>query len=195
MSLLPPNATTLETSLEGTIERISDVPTPARDVWNADNCPSDLLPWLAWAFSVDFWDTSWTDDQKRASIKAAVGVQRIKGTIGSVTQALAALGFGVTIQEWFNMMPAGAPYTFDALLDTTQVGIDQAAIAKIISYIDLTKNLRSHLLAIIPSVTTRAGPTFGGALCMGNEITIPYSVDGNIGHLDVDFYLDKTQLA
>lgn len=195
VSLLPPNATTLETAMEGSVARITDVPTPCRDVWNADNCPSDLLPWLAWAFSVDFWDSTWTDDQKRASIKAAVAVQRIKGTIGSVTQALGALGYGVTIQEWFRMLPAGAPYTFDVLMDTTQVGIDEAAITKIISYIDVTKNLRSHLLAIIPSVTTQAGPTFAGALCMGSEITIAYSAAPHIGHLDVDFILDKSELA
>jgi phage tail P2-like protein len=174
-SLLPQNATALETALAESVARISDVPTPNRDVWNPDKCPSDLLPWLAWAFSVDFWDAGWTDDQKRGAIKSAVAVQRYKGTIGAVKQALTSLGYGVAIQEWFNQLPEGAPYTFDVLLDSNQVGIDQAALAKILSYIDVTKNLRSHRGAVRPAVTTRGGPVVAGALCIGNEITVEFS--------------------
>ena len=192
-SLLPQNATALETALAESIARISDVPTPCRDAWNADTCPSALLPWMAWAFSVDFWDTTWTDAQKRAAIKSAVEVQRYKGTIGAVKQALGALGYAVTIREWFQQTPPGAPYTFDVTVDSTQAGIGQDGYAKIISYIDVTKNLRSHLSRFFPTVTTRGGPTFAGALTVGNEITIQY--DGTQLHdrlLDGTWQLDGT---
>ncbi|MDT9105875.1 phage tail protein I, partial [Escherichia coli] len=118
--LLPNNATPLEAALAEAIARISDVPTPARDVWNPDTCQANLLPWLAWAFSVDEWDADWSEAQKRAAIKAAVPVQRYKGTIGAVREALAALGFGVQVQEWFNQLPAGAPYTYRLLLTADQ---------------------------------------------------------------------------
>lgn len=172
-SLLPNNATTFEDSLDGAVSRISDVPTPAREVWNADTCAADLLPWLAWAFSVDFWDATWSDAQKRASIKSAVTVQRYKGTIGSVKEALSALGYAATITEWFQQAPPGDPYTFDVNVDMSQVGTDLAGLQKIISYINVTKNLRSHMNTLLPSVTTRGGPVSAGALCMGIDITIP----------------------
>lgn len=178
-SLLPNNATTLETALAKTIARISDVPTPARDVWNADTCPNNLLPWLAWAFSVDEWDTGWSDAQKRAAIKAAVEVQRHKGTIGAVRSALGALGFGAQVQEWFNQLPAGQPYTYTLLLESNQVGIDQAALQTILQVVDRNKNLRSHMADMKTSAVTRAGPVIAGASSLGNEITIKFG-GGNL---------------
>lgn len=192
--LLPNNATPLETALAETIARISDVPTPARDVWNPDTCPANLLPWLAWAFSVDEWDADWSDAQKRAAIKAAVPVQRYKGTIGAVREALAALGFGVQVQEWFNQLPAGEPYTYRLLLTADQVGIDQAALARILRVVDSTKNLRSHMDTLVPSATTRATLFTGGANGIGNEITIKYEAPANSPLLlNGSWALDGTQ--
>ncbi|KVE33901.1 phage tail protein I [Burkholderia sp. TSV86] len=184
-SLLPPNAAPFEVSLAESVARISDVPTPVRDIWNADRCPSDLLPWLAWAFSVDFWDANWLDEQKRNSIQSAVAVQRYKGTIGAVKQALDALGYTVTIQEWFQQIPPAAPYTFSVWVDSSQSGIDQDGYGKIISYIRAMKNLRSHFGSFQPSVTTRGGPVLAGVLTIGNNITISYD-----GTQLVDRWLD-----
>jgi phage tail P2-like protein len=178
--LLPNNATSLEIALAESIARISDVPVPARDVWNPDTCPANLLPWLAWAFSVDEWDADWTDAQKRAAIKAAVPVQRYKGTIGAVREALAALGFGAQVQEWFNQLPAGDPYTYRLLLTADQVGIDQTALKKILQVVDSAKNLRSHMDEIVPSVTTRATLYSAGASGIGSEITITYEQPHNV---------------
>lgn len=60
ISLLPPNATELERALELLIDaRIGDISTPLRDLWSAENCPEALLPWLAWALSVDQWSADW----------------------------------------------------------------------------------------------------------------------------------------
>jgi phage tail P2-like protein len=178
--LLPNNATPLEIALAESIARISDVPVPARDVWNPDTCPANLLPWLAWAFSVDEWDADWTDAQKRAAIKAAVPVQRYKGTIGAVKEALAALGFGVQVQEWFNQLPAGEPYTYRLLLTADQVGIDQTALKKILQVVESTKNLRSHMDEVVPSATTRATLYSAGVNGIGNEITITYEQPHNV---------------
>ena len=51
--LLPANATPLERALAETTARLSDVAVPIRDLWSPENCPTELLPWLAWALSVD----------------------------------------------------------------------------------------------------------------------------------------------
>lgn len=93
-TLLPPNATAQELALEGATARIGEVPTPLRDVWNPDTCPSHMLPWLAWAFGVDEWDAVWSDEAKRNVIHNAVMVQRRKGTIWSIKRVIADAGYG-----------------------------------------------------------------------------------------------------
>ena len=164
---------------------MSDVPVPVRDVWNADTCPASVLPWLAWALSVDQWDPNWTDAQKRATIKASVSIHRFKGTIGAVRQAIAALGLDAQVQEWFNKSPAGAPYTFDLVLDASQVGATQAQLLKLLDVVDGSKNLRSRLGTVIPSATSAARAYVGGVTMMGSEITVmfggtPLLSDGSV---------------
>ena len=133
LDLLPPNATPQEREMALTISRISDIQERAgnspvlanagaslavRDLWNIANCPSALLPWLAWALSVSQWDSTWTDSQKRAVLNAAVSVHKTKGTIGAVQSVIAAFGLGLEIQEWQNETPTGTPYTFNLVVST-----------------------------------------------------------------------------
>jgi phage tail P2-like protein len=172
--LLPPNATSAEVALAGAVSRLSDVPVLVRDVWDPDTCPASVLPWLAWAFSVDQWDPSWSDAQKRATIKSSVSVHRYKGTIGAVMEAIAALGVDAQVQEWFNMSPPGVPYTFDLLLNASQVGASQSQLLKLLDVVDGTKNLRSHLITVIPSITSTARAYVGGVSMIGSEITVKF---------------------
>lgn len=58
-----------------------------------DQCPEHVLPWLAWALSVDFWDDNWPEETRREVIREAVIVNRRKGTIGSIRRVLNAAGF------------------------------------------------------------------------------------------------------
>jgi len=170
--LLPPNATTLERALSGSTSRISAVPIPVRDSWNPDTCPPNMLAWLAWAFSVDQWDSTWSNAQKRAYIKASVDVHRRKGTIGAVTQALAALGVDIQVQEWFAQTPPGDPYTFALEMTVDQVGIDQPTMQTALAVVDRTKNLRSHMTEVALSVQTVASPSVAIAVGVGTEICL-----------------------
>jgi len=109
-SLLPPNATPFELATEASTERIGDVPVPVGDLWNPQTCPIEALPWLAWALSVDDWDSSWPEKTKRAVVAASMAIHRIKGTVGAVRRALASAGVGeVQIEEWWQF--GGDPYT------------------------------------------------------------------------------------
>lgn len=188
--LLPSNATPQEVAMAGATARVGDVPTPARDLYNPDVCPAAFLPWLAWTYSVDEWNPQWTEAQKRAAIKNSIFVHKHKGTIGAVRTALAALGFGAQMQEWFNQTPAGAPYTYRLLLEADQVGIDQEAIKIIEKVVASTKNLRSHLDTIVPSAITHSGPVLAAVCGSGNEITIAYG--GAPLTLDGTFTLNGT---
>lgn len=182
--LLPPNATTQERALSETTARIADVPVVVREMWNPDACPAGLLAWLAWAFSVDEWDAAWTDAQKRETIKSAVAVHRYKGTIGAVREALKALTVNARVQEWFNQLPAGPAYTFRILLEADQIGMDQAAFGSLLKVVDRTKNLRSHLTEIAPSVKTTARLYSAGYANVGSEIVLTNYIPGLVAAND-----------
>lgn len=113
-TLLPPNATLAERALEGATSRISDVPVPVRESWDPDTCPEPLLPWLAWAFSVDEWDPSWSVETKREVIRVSYAQHRRKGTVGAVKRALAAAGLGeVTIEEGRHRIKYDGAHKYD----------------------------------------------------------------------------------
>jgi len=93
-ALLPPNSTPVERGFEAAGARMTALPVPVRNAWNPATCPAQLLPWLAWALSVDNWDPTWTEDQQPAVIAASVVVHRRKGTPAAMREALSAAGLG-----------------------------------------------------------------------------------------------------
>jgi phage tail P2-like protein len=146
-SLLPPNATVAERALEGATARIGDVATPLRDLWSPDTCPVDLLPWLAWALSIDSWQSYWPEHIKRARIRAALNIQRRKGTVQSVREVIEAFGGAVALREWWQYEPPGIPHTFDLTLTLSGEGgaIPSARfIDDVIDEVERTKPVRSH---------------------------------------------------
>lgn len=158
--------------LEAASERLSAVPVPLRDLWNPDACPLALLPWLAWAYSVDKWDDSWTETQKRAVVKNSLAVHRYKGTLGAVERALNSLGYHIRLIEWWEESPQPDAYTFrlDVLLGET--GFDEVLYSKIEQLVLDTKNVRSHLASIRLSLSAAGAMYVGAAACTGEEVTI-----------------------
>ena len=143
--LLPPNATPLERAFVETGKLISSVPVSGvKKLWNPQTCPIDFLPWLAWSLSVDDWSESWTEQQKRDAIANSIAVHRIKGTVGAVKKALAAIGYHVELDE-----NTGTAFTFKLLLDLAEVnGVDSAAYKAAIVAAKRTKPARSKLIGI-----------------------------------------------
>jgi phage tail P2-like protein len=89
--LLPPNATPAECSISESIGRFA----PARLVetlWNADTCPEAFLPYLAWALSVDDWDSTWPVQMRRDAITQARAIHQKKGTLSAIRLALTVVG-------------------------------------------------------------------------------------------------------
>lgn len=93
-TLLPVSSSALEKRLSQTFAQISDIPVPIHLIWQAKNCPNELLSWLAWSLSVDEWDENWSDEQKRNSILNSVHIHQTKGTPYSVRRVLASAGYG-----------------------------------------------------------------------------------------------------
>lgn len=171
-TLLPINATTQERAIEGATARLSDVPVPVRAVWSPDDCPAEILPWLASQFAVDTWDSTWTEAQKRAAIASSVAIHKRKGTAGAVKLAVSALGMNAIVSEWFKQSPAGAPYTFSIDITVSYVGLTQQQLHGIVPVIDRTKNLRSHLTRIGVKVVAPASLCVAAVSGIGANIHV-----------------------
>lgn len=159
--LLPPSATSQERSLALSAGRVSDVASPLRQLWNPDTCPVEILPWLAWALSVDTWNPNWSETTKRAVVRSAIATAKYKGTKKAVKDALQALGAGVVMVEWFEKSPVGDPHTFTINIVAQDTSIE--AQAAMVSEIDRTKPLRSHY-DIVFGVATEGSINFVGVL-------------------------------
>ncbi|MDC7683274.1 phage tail protein I [Asticcacaulis sp. BYS171W] len=146
LSLLPPNAKTFERALESAMQA-SPLPRPIRALWSADECPVDLLPWLAWGLSVENWSPAWPESVKRARVRDAIYIQQIKGTRQAVEDVIELLGGVVELREWFEMDPPGEPYTFELVITFSGIpGVEYTAeyAQSLIEEVNRTKPLRSH---------------------------------------------------
>jgi hypothetical protein len=79
-SVLPPNASAQERTLEDVAWRLTDPPDIA-EVTDPSAIPASLLPWLAWAMSVDVWTSAETEAVKRNSVATSIELHRLKGTV------------------------------------------------------------------------------------------------------------------
>jgi phage tail P2-like protein len=146
-SLLPPNTTPQERSLETTLSRISDVTVPLRSLYRPGEIPLDQLPWLAWQLSVESWKPYWTEEVRRARVRNAMKIHRQKGTAKAVKDVVAAFGGAILLREWWQKTPMGEPHTFDLVMTLTGAG-GQSATAEfvddVIAEVTRTKPVRSH---------------------------------------------------
>lgn len=170
--LLPPNATPQERALSLAMARLGDVPVPIRSVPNPATCPPELLAWLSWEESVDDWSSLWSEDQKRAIIKASLALHQQKGTAAALKIALESLGYDIRVREWFNQTPIAAPYTFSVYLGIEQTGVGQREMLDLFGVITRTKNLRSHLDKVEVNARTVAGPCVAAVVGLGHVISV-----------------------
>ncbi|WP_110915335.1 phage tail protein I [Enterobacter roggenkampii] len=174
-SLLPPGALKEERSIEQTgSEQIMALDTDmVRKVKNPDTCPSHLLPWLAWEFAVDFWDDSWTEEEKRQVIRDAAYVHQHKGTAGAVRRSLGAVSLPTTVVEWWEETPRREPYTFRVEVYSQQE-IDDVLYSRIRRQVEKAKNLRSQLSSIDVIADLGATGTFytGGVITAWIDVII-----------------------
>ena len=177
-SLLPANATALERRLEQVLARIEQIDVPVRDLWNPAACPAALLPWLAWALSVDTWRSDWPETTKRAVIAAAPQVHRLKGTLGAVRRAVAAVADGKPnrVVTWFDPDGSGLPYTAFVEVDFTTVDtlLARSTAEDLISAVAGAKSARDRV-----AVRLKAGMATGVKL--GAVLGRPLSVGRIVG--------------
>lgn len=149
--LLPPNATPLERAMSLAGARVEQIPLDLQALWDPATCPADLLPWLAWAVSIDHWRIEWVEAQKRQAIATAIQEQRVKGSRATVEAVLQRFDDLLQLVEWFEATPRLDPYLFEVHLpivtadgETGGARISAATARAIIAEVALAKPARAH---------------------------------------------------
>jgi phage tail P2-like protein len=102
-TVLPSNATPLELTLDkaegnrlwGTLEGVNGTSGLHRQVpqlWDAQNAPMSMLPLLAWAFRLDFFDSAWPERFQREMVASARRINELRGTVAGIKLTLKLLG-------------------------------------------------------------------------------------------------------
>ena len=169
---LPPNTTALERAIAVACAELVNVPVPLRDLWNADRCPVNLLPFLAWACSVDRWDDAWPESIKRGTIKASYFIHKHKGTIAAVRRVVESLGYLIRITEWWQTTPLGAPGTFRLDVGVLDTGITDAMFQEMERLIADAKPVSRHLTGLALYLESRGQVQIGLAAYHGDAMTV-----------------------
>lgn len=152
---LPTGSTQLERNAAKALQQAVRNPIVIADLINPDRCPDPLLPYLAWAFSVDKWDENWTEAVKRLAIKQAFFIHKYKGTLGAIKRVVEPIGFLVELKEWFNATPPTPAGTFSLLVEVPESGLTESTYNELVRLIDDVRPVSRHLsqLGIVISPT------------------------------------------
>ncbi|MDR7024231.1 phage tail protein I [Pseudomonas peli] len=174
--MLPSNATQLERLAAQALAQIERVPVPIRDLISPTRCPAHLLPYLAWAMSVDRWEESWPEATKRQVIASSYYVHAHKGTIGSLRRVVEPLGYLIRVTEWWQEVPEGVPGTFRLNIGVLDSGITEEMYDSLVLLIDDAKPVSRHLVGLVISLEARGTIYIGAAAMDGEVLTVfPYA--------------------
>lgn len=149
---------------------ISALSVPLRDLWNPWQCPVKFLPYLAWAFSVDRWEETWSETEKRQAVSDAFWIHQRKGTVAAVRRVIETLGYSMTLQEWWEVAdPAG---TFRLEIDLNDIGIIESMIKELERIIGDAKPVSRHISQLTLSLRLEGIAHIGTAIVDGEDITV-----------------------
>nr|DAM41790.1 MAG TPA: tail protein [Caudoviricetes sp.] len=169
-TLLPPSSTAWMRSTEAATARLSGITVAIRTLWTPTACPVDLLPYLAWALSVDRWDKDWLPERKIAVIQRSYWLHRRKGTRAAVRRVIEDMGFSATFAEWFDV--GDEPGTFRLEVDVNEIGLTPKTLDELNRLIGDAKPVSRHLSQMTIATSSRGQAWIGIAACVGEVITV-----------------------
>jgi phage tail P2-like protein len=170
--LVPKNSTRLEIQAAQALAEIQRVPIPLRQLCNPNTCPVAVLPYLAWAFSVDRWDSNWSEATKRAAIRSSRYIHAHKGTIGALRRVVEPLGYLIEVMEWWETVPEGVPATFALKVGVLDTGITEEMYQELTWLIDDAKPLTRHLTGLAISLESTGTVFIGACVSEGDELSV-----------------------
>ncbi|QBJ10469.1 phage tail protein I [Rahnella aquatilis] len=171
--LLPSGSTQLEVAAAQALSQIGNLSVPLRELWDPDTCPLELLPYLAWSFSVDRWDENWTEPAKRSAVSAAWFVHKHKGTIGALRRVVEPLGYLIRVTEWWQTNDI--PGTFRLDVGVLETGITEEMYQELERLITDAKPCSRHLNGLSINLDVTGNFYIAAATYDGEELTVyPY---------------------
>ena len=110
---------------------------------NIDRLDEPMLDALAFDFKVDWWDETYTLEEKRRTLKDSWRVHRMLGTKAAVETAIRAIYPETDAAEWFEY--DGEPFHFRLYIDLSDVMGDKTRPWHVMDRVNFYKSLRSHL--------------------------------------------------
>ncbi|WGL95305.1 phage tail protein I [Arsenophonus nasoniae] len=169
--LLPTGSSPLERAAAKALAEIERIPVPIRQLWHPDKCPVRLLPYLAWAFSVDRWDMNWPEKAKREAIKSAMFIHQHKGTIGALRRVVEPLGYLIRVIEWWQT--GDTPGTFRLDIGVNENGITEEMFFELEALIEGAKPVSRHLTGLAIELES-TGTFYTAAANFDGEMTTVY---------------------
>ena len=112
-SVLPDNYSPLERALELSLnQQLANIKHPYPNLLDAFSSSMDVVPAIAAERLVPVWESSDSDEVKRARANNAWIFRKTAGTRQGLIKSINDLGFNCVVTPWFKMTPQGAPYTF-----------------------------------------------------------------------------------
>ncbi|MFW7604985.1 phage tail protein I [Klebsiella pneumoniae] len=180
-TLLPPSASAWMRSAEAATAKLSRITVAIRTLWTPTACPVDLLPYLAWALSVDRWDKDWPADRKVAAIQRSYWLHRRKGTRAAVRRVIEDMGFSATFAEWFDV--GDEPGAFRLEVDVNEVGLTPKTLDELNRLIGDAKPVSRHLAQMTIATSARGNAWVGAAIFSGEVVSVypqGYEPDGSV---------------
>ncbi|HAY0634732.1 TPA: phage tail protein I [Serratia marcescens] len=169
-TLLPPSAGAWMRHTETVTARLSAITVALRTLWTPTACQVELLPYLAWALSVDRWDKNWPAEKKIAAIQQSYWLHRRKGTRAAVRRVIEDMGFAASFTEWFDT--GDQPGTFRLEVDVNDVGITVKTLSELERLVGDAKPVSRHLAGLAIATRTTGIITIGAAATAGDIITV-----------------------
>ncbi|KLF10507.1 tail protein [Klebsiella aerogenes] len=195
-TLLPPSASAWMRGAEAATAKLSGITVAIRTLWTPTACPVDLLPYLAWALSVDRWDKNWPAEKKIASIQQSYWLHRRKGTRAAVRRVIEDMGFSATFAEWFDV--GDEPGTFRLEIDVNEVGLTPKTLDELNRLVGDAKPVSRHMSTMTITTHTRGNAWVGAANFDGEVITVyppNYRPDESIYYDGQAFYSGNYHFA
>lgn len=172
--LLPNNSSALEVAAAQALAQMVEIPVPLRDLIDPYKCPLPLLPYLAWAYSVDYWDSDWSEESKREAVAAAYFVHLHKGTFGAVKRVVEPLGYSIQMSEWWQTGDRRG--TFRLEIGVQGKGITDEMYFELERLINDAKPRSRHLIGLSINLESKGHSYIAAAAYSGDELTIyPYT--------------------
>ncbi|EMB9094495.1 phage tail protein I [Escherichia coli] len=169
-SLLPPSASDFMRCVERGTARLSALPVSLNQLWDPDTCPVALLPYLAWALSVDRWDRDWTEETKRQVIRDAWAIHRHKGTISAIRRVVEPFGYVINVTEWWETSDPRGTFRLD--IGVLDVGITEEMYTEMERLIADARPVSRHLVGLNIMQDIQGYLYTGGVMYDGDVITI-----------------------